>query len=96
MKIALVPGVFFPQPGGAQVQTHNLANKLIQMGHEVDILLLNKTNPVECEKRKHYKLLFSNPHTPEASKKRNGMITGNTRKRRKKIKWIVETCWPLT
>ena len=41
MKIALVQG-FFPQPGGAQVQTHNLANKLIQMGHEVDILLLNK------------------------------------------------------
>jgi len=44
MKIALIPGVFFPQPGGAQVQTHNLANKLIQMGHEVDVILLNKTN----------------------------------------------------
>ena len=44
MKIALIPGVFFPQPGGAQVQTHNLANKLIQMGHTVDIILLNKTN----------------------------------------------------
>ena len=44
MKIALIPGVFFPQPGGAQVQTHNLANKLIQMGHEVNILILNKTN----------------------------------------------------
>ena len=44
MKIAIIPGVFFPQPGGAQVQTHNLANKLVQMGHEVDVLLLNKTN----------------------------------------------------
>ena len=44
MKIALIPGVFFPQPGGAQVQTHNLANKLIEMGHTVDIILLNKTN----------------------------------------------------
>ena len=44
MKIAIIPGVFFPQPGGAQVQTHNLANKLIEMGHEVDVLLLNKTN----------------------------------------------------
>tara|TARA_E500000178_G_scaffold315234_1_gene334054 strand:- start:5817 stop:6980 length:1164 start_codon:yes stop_codon:yes gene_type:complete len=44
MKIAIIPGVFFPQPGGAQVQTHNLANKLIQMGHEVDVLLLNKSN----------------------------------------------------
>ncbi len=44
MKIALLPGVFFPQPGGAQVQTHNLANKLIKMGHKVDLLILNKTN----------------------------------------------------
>ena len=44
MKIALIPGVFFPQPGGAQVQTHNLANKLVQMGHEVDVILLNRTN----------------------------------------------------
>ena len=44
MKIALIPGVFFPQPGGAQVQTHNLANKLIEMGHEVDVFILNKTN----------------------------------------------------
>ncbi len=44
MKIALIPGVFFPQPGGAQVQTHNLANKLVQMGYEVDVLILNKTN----------------------------------------------------
>ena len=44
MKIAIIPGVFFPQPGGAQVQTHNLANKLVQMGHKVDVLLLNKTN----------------------------------------------------
>ena len=38
MKIAIIPGVFFPQPGGAQVQTHNLANKLVQMGHDVDVL----------------------------------------------------------
>ena len=44
MKIALIPGVFFPLPGGAQVQTHNLANKLVEMGHSVDILLLNKTD----------------------------------------------------
>ena len=44
MRIALIPGVFFPLPGGAQVQTHNLANKLIQMGHNVDILLLNKSD----------------------------------------------------
>ena len=44
MKIALIPGVFFPQAGGAQVQTHNLANKLVQMGHKVDVMLLNQTN----------------------------------------------------
>ena len=44
MKIALIPGVFFPQVGGAQVQTHNLANKLVQMGHKVDVILLNQTN----------------------------------------------------
>ena len=44
MNIALLPGVFFPQPGGAQVQTHNLANKLVKKGHKVDVILLNKTN----------------------------------------------------
>ena len=44
MNIALLPGVFFPIPGGAQVQTHNLANKLIKKGHKVDVFLLNKTN----------------------------------------------------
>ena len=44
MNIALLPGVFFPMPGGAQVQTHNLANKLVRKGHKVDVFLLNKTN----------------------------------------------------
>ena len=44
MKIALLPGIFFPMPGGAQVQTHNLANKLVRKGHKVDVFLLNKTN----------------------------------------------------
>tara|TARA_B100000959_G_C14589591_1_gene463444 strand:- start:179 stop:376 length:198 start_codon:yes stop_codon:yes gene_type:complete len=44
MNIALLPGIFFPQPGGAQVQTHNLANRLIKMGHNVDVFILNKTN----------------------------------------------------
>jgi len=44
MNIALLPGVFFPMPGGAQVQTHNLANKLVKKGHKVDVILLNKTN----------------------------------------------------
>ena len=44
MKIALIAGVFFPLPGGAQVQTHNLANTLVKKGHEVDVYILNKTN----------------------------------------------------
>ena len=30
MKIAFISGVFFPLPGGAQVQTHNLANSLVK------------------------------------------------------------------
>jgi len=44
MNIALFCGVYFPQPGGAQVQVHNLANKLIEKGHNVDVFILNKTN----------------------------------------------------
>ena len=28
--------------GGAEVQTHNTANKLIEIGNEVDILILKK------------------------------------------------------
>ena len=44
MKIAFISGVFFPLPGGAQVQTHNLANSLVKKGHEVDVFILNKTN----------------------------------------------------
>ena len=36
MKIAIVAGTFFPYPGGAQVQTHNLANKLIEKKNIVD------------------------------------------------------------
>ena len=44
MKIALIPGAFFPSPGGAQVQVHNLANKLIDNKAEVDCYLFDKTN----------------------------------------------------
>ncbi len=56
MNIALLPGVFFPQPGGAQVQTHNLANKLVKKGHKVDVILLNKTNI----KNNSYKIIVLN------------------------------------
>ncbi len=44
MKVAFISGVFFPLPGGAQVQTHNLANTLVKKGHDVDVYILNKTN----------------------------------------------------
>jgi len=44
MKIAIVSGVFFPQPGGAQVQAHNVCNKLIEKNFKVDCYLFNKTN----------------------------------------------------
>jgi glycosyltransferase involved in cell wall biosynthesis len=44
MKIAIVPGIFFPKPGGAQIQTHNLANKLVEKGQYVDVLLNKNTN----------------------------------------------------
>lgn len=44
MKIAFVFGVFFPQPGGAQVQAHNFANKLVEFGEQVDCYIYRKTN----------------------------------------------------
>ena len=44
MRIAYVPGVFFPDPGGAQVQAHNLANIMNKNPIKADILLLNKSN----------------------------------------------------
>ena len=43
MKIAIVAGTFFPLPGGAQVQTHNLANKLIEK-NDVDCYIYSPTN----------------------------------------------------
>ena len=44
MIIAFIPGVFFPQPGGAQVQVNNFANKLVENGLKVDCLTYRKTN----------------------------------------------------
>ena len=43
MKIAVVPSTFLPWVGGAEIQTHNTANKLAELGNEVDIFLLEKT-----------------------------------------------------
>ena len=44
MKIAIVSGIYFPEPGGAQIQSHNFANKLVELGHEVDSYIFNPSD----------------------------------------------------
>jgi|MDTF01.1.fsa_nt_gb glycosyltransferase involved in cell wall biosynthesis len=44
IKIAIINGIFFPAPGGAQIQTHNFANKFVQHGHKVDSYIYNPTD----------------------------------------------------
>ena len=44
MRVALISGVFFPKAGGAQVQIHNIANKLSKLGLSVKLFIYNKTN----------------------------------------------------
>ena len=44
MKIAFITSTFLPWVGGAEIQTHNTANKLVELGNDVDILLLNNEN----------------------------------------------------
>ena len=44
MNIAIIPGIFFPHPGGVQVQVHNISNKLIEKKCNVDCYLFEKTN----------------------------------------------------
>ena len=56
MKIGYFLGTFFPAPGGVQVQTHNIANTLVNKGNEVDFFLLNKTNV----KNNHYGIIVIN------------------------------------
>ena len=56
MKIALVAGIFFPHPGGAQVQIHNLANKLSEKNIEVDCYIFDKSNL----KNNEYKIILLN------------------------------------
>ena len=34
-KIAFIPGVFFPDYGGAQIQCHNIANRLVELGFDI-------------------------------------------------------------
>ncbi len=56
MKIAFISGIFFPVPGGAQVQIHNVANKLCKLGCDVKLLIYNKTNI----KNNNYKIILLN------------------------------------
>lgn len=44
MNIAFILGTFFPKAGGAQVQVHNIANKLSRSGIGVKLFIYNKTN----------------------------------------------------
>ena len=56
MKIAVIAGIFFPHPGGAQVQIHNLANKLSEKKVEVDCYIFDKVNL----KNNNYKIILLN------------------------------------
>ena len=56
MRIALIAGIFFPHPGGAQVQIHNLANKLQEQKINVDCYLFEKSNL----KNNNYKIIVLN------------------------------------
>jgi len=44
MKIAIVNGIYFPEPGGAQTQSHNIANKFYDLGKKIDCYVFNPTN----------------------------------------------------
>ena len=56
MKIAVIAGIFFPYPGGAQVQIHNLANKLSEKKVEVDCYIFDRVNL----KNNNYKIILLN------------------------------------
>ena len=51
MKIAFIPSTFLPIIGGAEIQTHNLGNKIAEE-HKVDIFLLKDA----LIKKKKYKI----------------------------------------
>ena len=42
MKIAFIPSTFLPDIGGAEIQAHNLANKLTEEKNDVEVFLLKK------------------------------------------------------
>lgn len=54
MKIAFITGAFFPKAGGVQVQIHNIANKISNLGINVKLFIYNKTNL----KNNRYKIII--------------------------------------
>ena len=58
MSIAYLPGAYFPDPGGAQVQVHNLANIMSEDKINVDVLVLKKTNI----KKTNYNIIYLNKY----------------------------------
>ena len=56
LKIAFVPSTFLPIVGGAEIQTHNLANLLSKKGVIIDIWNTKKAS----YKKKNYNLCFFN------------------------------------
>ena len=55
MKIAVIPSTFLPWVGGAEIQTHNTANKMAELGNDIDIFLLEK-NKIKNKKYNIIKL----------------------------------------
>lgn len=62
MKISIIAGTFFPHVGGAQVEIHNIANKLIKRGHSVDVYVFKhiklKNNLYKIIKINYFLLSF--------------------------------------
>lgn len=56
MKLAFIPSTFLPWIGGAEIQSHNTANKMVELGEKVDIFLLDK---VQINNR-NYNIKFLN------------------------------------
>jgi glycosyltransferase involved in cell wall biosynthesis len=56
MKLAFIPSTFLPWVGGAEIQAHNTANKMIELGNDVDIFLLDQVNI----NNKKYKIFILN------------------------------------
>ena len=56
MKLAFIPSTFLPWVGGAEIQCHNTANKIVELGENVDIFLLYKVQI----KNRNYRIIILN------------------------------------